>query len=106
MASADCLRPGLADEVRYSILPVLIGDGTPFFKKLDKDVALHLADVTSYRNGMVERRYEVRWGDMLMKKALVSRHVGLHLAHVIHIFSGPDGSVSRPYPHGNCRGWR
>ena len=60
MVSADCLRLGLADEVRYSILPILIGDGIAFFEKLDRDVALHLAEVKAYKNGMVELRYEVR----------------------------------------------
>lgn len=58
--SGECLRLGLADEVRYSILPVLIGDGIPFFEHLDRDVALHLAEVKAYRNGMVELRYEVQ----------------------------------------------
>ena len=58
--SGECLRLGLADEVRYSILPVLIGDGIPFFDRLDRDVALHLAEVKAYRNGMVGLRYEVR----------------------------------------------
>jgi dihydrofolate reductase len=57
---AECLRLGLADEVRYSILPVLIGDGIQFFEKLDRDVALHLAEVKAYRSGMVALRYEVR----------------------------------------------
>ncbi len=57
--SAECLRLGLADEVRYSILPILIGDGIPFFEKLDKDVALHLAEVKAYESGMVALRYEV-----------------------------------------------
>ncbi len=58
--SGECLRLGLADEVRYSILPVLIGDGIPFFDSLDRDVALHLAEVKAYASGMVELRYEVR----------------------------------------------
>jgi len=58
--SAECLRLGLADELRYSILPILIGDGIRFFEKLDKDVALHLAEVKAYGNGMVGLRYEVR----------------------------------------------
>lgn len=57
---AECLRLGLADEVRYSILPILIGDGLPFFAKLDKDIALHLAAVKAYKSGIVELRYEVR----------------------------------------------
>lgn len=60
MVSGECLRLGLADEVSYSILPVLIGDGIPFFGRLDRDVALHLAEVKAYRSGMVELRYEVR----------------------------------------------
>ena len=59
MLSAECLRLGLADEVRYSILPILIGEGISFFEKLDRDVALHLMEVKAYRSGMVELRYEV-----------------------------------------------
>jgi dihydrofolate reductase len=58
--SGECLRLGLADEIRYSILPILIGDGIPFFEKLDRDVALHLAEAKAYKSGMVELRYEVR----------------------------------------------
>ena len=60
VVAAECLRRGLADEVRYSILPILIGEGIPFFEKFDKDIALHLAEVTAYNNGMVELLYEVR----------------------------------------------
>jgi dihydrofolate reductase len=58
--SGECLRLGLADEVRYSILPILIGDGIPFFEKLDRDVALHLMEVKAYVSGMVGLRYEAR----------------------------------------------
>ena len=58
--SGECLRLGLADEVRYSILPVLIGDGIPFFEKLDRDIALHLVEGKAYKSGMVGLRYEVR----------------------------------------------
>ena len=58
--SAECLRLGLADEVRYAILPILIGDGIAFFDHLDRDIPLHLAEVNTYRSGMVELRYEVR----------------------------------------------
>ena len=60
MVAAECLRLGLADDVRYSIVPVLIGDGIRFFEKFDRDIALHLAELKGYRNGMVELRYEVR----------------------------------------------
>ncbi len=57
--STECLNRGLADEIIYSILPVLIGEGIRFFDSLDKDIALHLAEVKAYGSGMVELRYEV-----------------------------------------------
>ena len=60
VVSGACLRLGLADEVRYSILPILIGDGIPFFDKLDRDVALHLTEVKGYKTGMVALCYDVR----------------------------------------------
>jgi len=58
--SADCLTRGLADEVRYSILPILIGEGVPFFDALDRDVPLHLMEAKAYTSGIVALRYEVR----------------------------------------------
>ena len=58
--SGECLRLGLAEEVRYSILPILIGDGISFFDKLDRAVALHLMEVKAYKSGTVGLRYEVR----------------------------------------------
>jgi len=58
--SAECLRLGLADEVRYSIVPMVIGDGIPFFNGLDRDVALHLLEAVTYTSGTVALRYGVR----------------------------------------------
>jgi dihydrofolate reductase len=58
--SGECIRLGLADEVRYSIVPILIGAGVPFFEKLDKDVPLHLTEVKAYKSGMIGLRYELR----------------------------------------------
>lgn len=55
-----CLKLGLADELRYSILPVVIGEGIPFFAGLDKIVPLHLVEVRAYKSGMVALRHEVR----------------------------------------------
>jgi dihydrofolate reductase len=57
---SECLRLGLADEVRYSIMPILIGEGIPFFEGLDRDIALHLVESKAYTSGMVALRYEVR----------------------------------------------
>jgi dihydrofolate reductase len=62
--AGECLRLGLADDVRYSILPIVIGDGIRFFEKLDKDVALHLTEVKGYKNGMVALCYEVKRGEI------------------------------------------
>ena len=61
--SGECLRRGLADELRYSILPVLIGDGISFFDGLDRDVALHLLEARAYTSGTVALRYEVKGTD-------------------------------------------
>jgi dihydrofolate reductase len=58
--AGECLRRGLADEIRYSILPVLIGEGVAFFDQIDQDVALHLLEVTPYQSGVVALRYEVK----------------------------------------------
>ena len=58
--SGECLRLGLANEVRYSIVPILIGEGISFFGGLDKDVGLHLVEIKAYKNGMAALRYEVR----------------------------------------------
>ena len=60
VVAAECLRLGLADEIRYSILPVLIGDGIRFFEQLGRDVALHLTEVKAYKNGMLSVCYKVR----------------------------------------------
>ncbi len=60
VVSGECLRLWLADEVRYSILPILIGDGITFFEKLDRDVPLHLTEVKAYKSGMVALRYQVQ----------------------------------------------
>lgn len=58
--AAECLRLGLADEVRYSIVPIVIGDGISFFHGLNRDVALHLVGTTAYANGIVAVRYDVQ----------------------------------------------
>jgi dihydrofolate reductase len=58
--AVEFLRLGLAHEVRYSIVPIVIGDGISFFHGLNQDVALHLVESTAYTNGIVALRYEVR----------------------------------------------
>lgn len=60
IVAAECLRRRLADEVRYSIVPMVIGRGISFFEGFEGDVALHLVEVKAYRNGIVGLRYDVR----------------------------------------------
>jgi dihydrofolate reductase len=57
----DALRLGLVDDIRLSIVPILIGGGTPFFDHVGER-ALRLKDVTAYQNGMVELWYELERG--------------------------------------------
>ena len=56
----DFIRLGLVDEIRRTILPIILGDGLPFFDQIGREEALHLKDVRAYKNGMVELCYEVR----------------------------------------------
>ena len=56
----DFIRLKLADEIRLSILPIILGDGLPFFDHIAQEQALHLKDVTAYKSGMVELCYEIR----------------------------------------------
>lgn len=60
MLIKDFIRLKLADEIRLSVLPVILGDGTLFFDQVGLEQALHLKDVTAYKSGMVELWYEIR----------------------------------------------
>ncbi|MDR3695684.1 dihydrofolate reductase family protein [Mucilaginibacter sp.] len=56
----EFIRLKLADEIRLSIVPIMLGDGTPFFDHAGQEQELHLQDVTAYKNGMVELCYEIK----------------------------------------------
>jgi len=60
MLAEDFIRLKLADEIRLSILPIILGDGKGFFERIEQEQALHLKDVTAYKSGMVELCYEIR----------------------------------------------
>ena len=60
MLAKDFIRAKLADEIRLSVMPVILGDGTLFFDHIGQEQALHLKDVTAYKSGMVELWYEIR----------------------------------------------
>lgn len=59
----DFLQLQLADELRLSILPIMLGDGIPFPGRLVQEQPLHLKEVTAYQNGMVELWYEIKKND-------------------------------------------
>jgi dihydrofolate reductase len=60
MVVRDFIRLKLADEIRVSVLPIILGEGTPFFDHIGQEQALHLKDVTAYKNGMIELWYEIK----------------------------------------------
>jgi dihydrofolate reductase len=56
----DFIRLQLADELRQTILPILLGDGLLFFDQIGLEQPLHLKNTTAFKNGMVELCYEIR----------------------------------------------
>ncbi|WP_153796619.1 dihydrofolate reductase family protein [Foetidibacter luteolus] len=60
MLVKEFIRLKLADDIRLSVLPIILGDGLLFFDHIQQEQALHLKDVTAYKNGMVELWYEIR----------------------------------------------
>jgi dihydrofolate reductase len=60
MLTKDFIRLKLTDEIRVTVLPIILGDGLLFFDHIGQEQPLHLKDVTAYKNGMVELRYEVK----------------------------------------------
>lgn len=60
LLAKEFLRLKLVDEIRLSILPILLGEGTLFFDHIGLEQPLHLKEVTAYQSGMVELWYELR----------------------------------------------
>ena len=60
MLTKEFLRLNLADEIRQPILPIILGDGIPFYDHIGKELTLHLKDVITYKNGLVELWYEIK----------------------------------------------
>jgi len=60
MLAKDFIRLKLVDEIRLSVMPIILGDGLLFFDHVGQEQALHLKDVTAYKSGMVELWYEIK----------------------------------------------
>lgn len=58
--SKEFIRLKLADEIRLSILPIILGEGKLFFDQIGSEQALHLKDLKAYKSGMVELHYEIK----------------------------------------------
>jgi dihydrofolate reductase len=56
----EFIRLNLVNEIRQSIIPIILGEGKLFFDQIGKEQLLHLENVTAYKNGMVELHYEVK----------------------------------------------
>jgi len=59
MLAKDFIRLKLANEIRLSVIPVILGNGTLLFDHIGQEQALHLKDVTAYKSGVVELWYEI-----------------------------------------------
>lgn len=53
------IRLRLVNEIRVSILPIILGEGLPYFDHIEREQVLNLKDCLAYKNGMVELCYEV-----------------------------------------------
>lgn len=57
MLCQSFLKLGLVDEIRLSIIPVLLGDGLRLFDNSDTEVRWQLKNVVAYKTGVVELLY-------------------------------------------------
>jgi len=60
MLATEFIRLKLADDIRVAIVPVILGDGTRFFDYIGQEQALHLKNVSAYKNGLAELWYEIK----------------------------------------------
>jgi dihydrofolate reductase len=58
--TTSLINLGLVDELQLSIHPILLGDGKPLFKNLNKRMNLHLLDVKKYSTGLAQHFYEFK----------------------------------------------
>lgn len=60
MLAKEFIRLKLVDEIRLSVLPIILGDGTLMFDHVGQEEPLHLKDVTAHKSGMIDLWYEIR----------------------------------------------
>lgn len=60
MLATNFIRLKLADEIRLSVMPIILGSGTLFLDQIGHEQTLHLKGVTPYKSGMVELWYGIK----------------------------------------------
>jgi dihydrofolate reductase len=59
---AQALREQLVDELTVSIIPIVLGEGTPLAPKLGRDVVLELKEHRAFESGLVQLKYAAHAG--------------------------------------------
>jgi dihydrofolate reductase len=54
----QCLDRGLIDRIVLSLVPVILGDGIPLFRKVPQPIELSLREVKRFDKGLVQLIYE------------------------------------------------
>ena len=54
------IQLNLVDEIRQSILPIILGEGLPFYDHIASELLLHLTEVKAYKTGMVDLCYDIK----------------------------------------------
>ena len=57
--AAQFIKRGLVDEYRLVIHPVVLGEGTPYFPRLDRPIGLKLIETRVFGSGVVYQGYAV-----------------------------------------------
>lgn len=60
MLAKEMIRLQVADEIRLSIIPIILGEGLTFFDLPGQEQLLHLKNVIAYKSGVVELHYEIK----------------------------------------------
>ncbi len=60
LLAKEFIRLKLINEIRLTMLPIILGDGLVFFDHLGVELPLHLKEVNAYKSGMVELCYQLQ----------------------------------------------